>query len=336
MGGRRVLLVTPAFHGYGGSIAGALRRRGHLVRHWAYDANPRAVDKLRVKVLHELPDRMGTTRGSRRRQRDLTADALRVLRSCAPDVVVTVKGDVLGDDYWSALDESGASQVLWLYDEVRRTRFRTSFLTTRPSLVSYSPRDVAALTAAGVRARHLADAFDHTIPFTPRPSGEVVFVGARYPERQRLLEALVAAGVPARAHGRDWSHHPVDRLRTWELSRPAVPAGRDLPRREAYGVTAGSVAALNSHTDQDGFTMRTYELPGTGALQLIDRPDVEALYEPGREVEVFGSSEELVELSHRAGRDRAWARRIGEAGRRRTLAEHTFDHRMTTLEDAWA
>jgi spore maturation protein CgeB len=332
----RILLVAPAFHGYGDSIAGALRRAGHDVVVHAYDANVTLGAKLRTKLVHELPSRLGSRSGELARRRTLTARAVAAIVASGADVVITVKGDALGTDYWEAVDASGARQLLWLYDELARMDFDEAVLTSRPSIMSYSPRDVAALRDCGLRAGHVLDAFDHTVRFAPVPSDEVVFIGARYPDRTRLLEALHERGVPVRAYGRDWSRHPFDRARTWQLSRPAVPSAREVDRSTAYALTAGAVAALNSHTDQDGFTMRTFELPGTGSLQLIDRPDVETLYEPGREVLVFTDLDELAGLCERARTDRGWARGIAERGRARTLAEHTFDHRVPALEAAWA
>ena len=167
------------------------------------------------------------------------------------------------------------------------------------------------------------------------PSDEVVFVGARYPGREALLTDLATSGVPVRAYGRDWSGHPVDRLRTWRLRQPPVPHGRDLPRADAYAVMAGARATLNVHGDQDGFTMRTFEACGVGALQLVDRADVSRHYEPGVELAVFGSPEEAAELARRAATDRPWADGLRAAGRARTLAEHTFVHRARDLEALW-
>lgn len=331
----RVLLLAPAFHGYGDSIGDALRRRGYSVQVHAYDSNPTMGAKVRTKLVDELPERIGWTTGDSHRSTRSTARAVAAVRAARPEVVVTVKGDVLGADYWDAVDGSGARQLLWLYDELARMRFDADVLTSRPSIVSYSPGDVAELRRRGLRAAHVLDAFDHTVRFTPIRSAEVVFVGARYADRERLLTRLHRDGVPVRAYGRDWSGHPVDRLRTWRLRSPRLPSGRDVPRGTAYGITAGAVAALNAHTRQDGFTMRTYEIPGSGGLQLIDRPDVDRIYVPGDEVVVFSSDDELVDLSRRARADRAWARRIAERGRRRTLAEHTFDHRVPLLESAW-
>ena len=332
----RVLLVAPAFHGYGDSICHALRRAGYEVRLHPYDLNASLRQKARTKVMHELPGKMGLHIGARQRRSLITHRATAIVRDTRPDVVITVKGDVLTSDYWHGVDDSGACQLLWLYDELDRMQFDDDILSSRPSIVSYSPHDVEVLSDRGLRVGHVLDAFDHTIRFEPVFSDEVVFVGARYPDRTRVLEGLQRRGVDVRAYGRDWSRHPIDRLRTWELRRPDVPSGRDVSRARAYGLTAGAVAAINSHTDQDGFTMRTYELPGTGSLQLIDRPDIDQIYEPGKEVLVFHDLDELVDLCRRAQAEPGWARGIAEAGRARTLAFHTFDHRVPQLESAWA
>ena len=82
--------------------------------------------------------------------------------------------------------------------------------------------------------------------------------------------------------------------------------------------------------------MRTFEAPGVGALHLIDRADVARYYEPEREVLVYESTEELIDLCARIFREPRWAHAIREAGQRRTLAEHTFDDRVKILEKLWA
>ncbi len=191
------------------------------------------------------------------------------------------------------------------------------------------------LAAQGLHAVHVPLAYDPEVSFQPAPSNEVVFVGARYPGREALLTALAQRDVPVQAHGRDWSGHPVDRLPTWQLHQPAVPHDSDLDRPDAYAVMAGARATLNVHGDQDGFTMRTFEACGVGAVQLVDRADVSRHYEPGVELAVFGSAEEAVEPARRAAADRAWADGLRTAGRARTLAEHTFVHRARDLEALW-
>ena len=329
----RVLLLSPAFHGYWRSIERALAARGHDVRVLAYDRHtgPR---RLAAKLAHDLPERLGADPARRRAL--LGARARAAVRTHDPDVVVVVKGDAFDDGFWDLLEQRRQRRVLWLYDELRRTGHTDATLAAAGPVASYSPLDVAELTRRGLVARHVPLFHDPDEPVHPTATAdEVVLVGARYPSREALLVRLRSAGVPVRGYGRDWSGHPVDRLRTWRLATPDVPAGRDLDRGAAYGVMAGARAALNVHGDQDGFTMRTFEACGVGALQLLDRADVGAYYDPGTEVAVFADADEAVGLAQRAAADPAWATRLREAGRRRTLAEHTVTHRVRDLEDLW-
>jgi spore maturation protein CgeB len=203
------------------------------------------------------------------------------------------------------------------------------------AVATYSPIDAVALTAQGIPASTLPLAFDTSVSFTSRPAREIVFVGAAYPGRVATLCALHGAGVPVRGYGRDWSHAPFDRLRTWKLHRPDLPWGREIDRATGYGIMAGATATLNLHGVQDGFTMRTFEACGAGALQIVDRREVSLHFDVGTEVVAFDSPDELLELSHRAMKDRVWRDTIALAGQRRALAEHTFVHRARVLASMW-
>ncbi|MBM6404312.1 glycosyltransferase [Phycicoccus sp. CSK15P-2] len=333
---RRVLLVGPRFHGYTGSVASALGTRGHDVTTHLYDVWPTLGAKLRGKVLEELPQRLGAGSSWPAVQTRTTDEALRVLCEVRPEVVLAIKADALTRGFWEAARTSGALTHLWLYDELRRTRVDPDVLPSVDVLTSYSALDTAALLAEGLEATHVANGFDDHVPWTTRQVAALVFVGARYPNRERLLVEVHARGVPVLAVGRDWSGHPLDRLRTWDLHRPALPAARDVDRAAAYGLMAGAAANLNVHHDQDGFTMRTFEIPGTGGLQVVDRPDVAAYYDPGTEVVVAEGADEVADVTRRALADPSWARSVGAAGRRRTLAEHTMAHRVAELEALWA
>lgn len=330
----RVLLVSPGFHGYHAAIAAALTARGHVVSTHVYDDHGGLVGRARHQLWHQLPSRLGA--GSLRRLgREETADAVAAVERSGPEAVVVIKGDTLEQPFWDAL--AGIPRVTWLYDEVRRTRWTLDRLGSIGPVASYSDHDTTAFRSADLDARHLPLAYDHRLVPSPTPARapSVTFVGARYPARQDVLMHLRGNGIPVRAYGRDWSGHPVDRLRTWRVGTPAIPAERDLPRAAAYDVMAASAATLNLHGEQDGFTMRTFEAAGVGGVQLIDRTDVGKLYEPGTEVLPWTTHDELVDLCQRALTDRAWGDTVRSAARARTLAEHTFDHRVAVLEGAW-
>lgn len=332
---RRVLLVGPAFHGYTGSIGAALRQRGHEATVHLFDAHAGAMSRVRTKLGSELPARLGVSDGRAGVVRRATARATEVLHATRPDVVLAIKADALDPSFWAEARRRGALTHLWLYDELRRMALDPEVLEQVDLVSSYSRLDTADLLARGLAASHVADAFDTTTPFRPVPSADLLFIGARYPNRERLLLDLHRRGLPVRAVGRDWSHHPADRLRTWDVRRPALPSTRDVNRSTSYGMMAGALANLNIHFDQDGFTMRTFEIPGSGGVQLVDREDVAEHYAPGTEVLVYRSPDEAEELVHRVAREPAWARGVADAGQRRTLSEHTFGHRVRALEALW-
>ncbi len=330
----RVLLASPSFHGYHSAIADAFTARGHVVSTHVYDAHDGIPGRVWHQVRHELPRRLGT--GSLRRlAREETARATAAVAQARPQAVVVVKGDTLGEEFWDAID--GLPRITWLYDELRRTSWTVDRLSGIGPVATYSAVDHISFDEATLDSRHLPLAFDHRLVPTPtrRRSADISFIGARYPTREVVLGALHAGGIPIKAYGRDWSGHPVDRLRTWRLGSPAVPAERDVARAEAYEVMAASAGTLNLHGDQDGFTMRTFEAAGVGGVELLDRSDVEDLYDPGVEVLTWGTLEELSEICRRTAADSAWTEALRSAARARTLAHHTFDHRVAVLEGAW-
>ena len=76
---------------------------------------------------------------------------------------------------------------------------------------------------------------------------------------------------------------------------------------------------------------RVFEACGAGACLITDAWEgLEQFLEPGREVLVASSGEEVA--GHVARLDAQTARRIGQAGYRRVLAQHTYAHRAAQLE----
>jgi spore maturation protein CgeB len=76
---------------------------------------------------------------------------------------------------------------------------------------------------------------------------------------------------------------------------------------------------------------RVFEAAGAAACVVTDAwTGIDEFLEPGREVLVAGSGDEVAAVVESLTRKRA--RAIGEAARRRVLAEHTYAHRATQVE----
>lgn len=331
----KLLIISPAFHGYCHSIADGFRGLGYEVTVHRYDAFDTMKDKVRNKALYELPSKLGFD-GQKAAEKAATSKALEVIEQVKPDKLIVIKADTLGDNFWQAVADRKVPYLLWLYDDLKRHRYTIEFLRSLPAVVSYARSEAESFAAEGINAHFVANGYDPKLaafPTTRVP--EIVFVGSRYENRETILLALKDAGLSVRAYGRGWSHHPFDRLRTWELKRPNLPAERDIPLHEAYRVQAAAAASLNVHGLQAGLAMRTFEVPGMNGLQLIDRPDVAEFYEIGKEVLLYQSTEELIELCQHIIADPRWSDSIRAAGLKRSQAEHTFFHRAQSMDALW-
>lgn len=332
----KLLIISPAFHGYCYSIADGFTQLGYDVTVHRYDAFDTVKDKVRNKALYELPSKVGFD-GQKAAEKAATTHALQVLEQVQPDKLIVIKADTLGENFWQAVEERKIPYILWLYDDLKRHRYTKDFLRQIPTVVSYARSETENFANAGINAHFVPNGYDPKLaafPTTRVP--EIVFVGSRYENRETILLALKDAGLSVRAYGRGWSHHPFDRLRTWELKRPNLPAERDIPLHEAYRVQAAAAASLNVHGLQAGLAMRTFEVPGMNGLQLIDRPDVAEFYEIGKEVLLYQSTEELIELCQHIIADPRWSDSIRAAGLKRSQAEHTFFHRAQAMDTLWA
>jgi spore maturation protein CgeB len=116
--------------------------------------------------------------------------------------------------------------------------------------------------------------------------------------------------------------------------RPPVHYYRELPA--VYSATRVNLnttsCQMNSAVNQ-----RVFDAAACGAFLLTDRQqDLELFFEPGRESVCYESPGEAAELAARyLGHDRERLA-VAAAARARVLAEHTYDHRMSSLVTAMA
>ncbi|HEY0631809.1 MAG TPA: glycosyltransferase [Thermoleophilaceae bacterium] len=105
---------------------------------------------------------------------------------------------------------------------------------------------------------------------------------------------------------------------------------------DMYRVLARSGIAVNRHGDiaEDyANNMRLFEATGVGALLVTEAArNLPGLFTPGEEIVTYDSAEDLVEKVRHYTEHPDERRAIAAAGQRRTLAEHTYRHRMEQLD----
>src|SRR4051794_36912899 len=201
-------------------------------------------------------------------------------------------------------------------------------------MISQLPSTVGWFRRNGIRAEvsHLAfePAILEALPAAPEKDIEVSFVGtvsADHQQRIALLEAV------ARKYD----------LKLWGNRLQGLPAASPLHRcfqgevwgADMYQVLRRSRITLNSHIDlagREAGNMRLFEATGVGAFLLTDFKDnLATLFAPDREVAVWRSVEECLDVIGRVLGDDDGRAAVARAGHARTMAQHTYRHRASEI-----
>lgn len=182
----------------------------------------------------------------------------------------------------------------------------------------------------------------------PHLSCDVLFVGTGFPERVRLLNALVPhlRGLTVRLVGafERWGARAL--LDPWLRERLDAPVFDQEALARLY---ASAAVVLNVHRSgkprdalpEDRNTLgvpaqspnnRVFDVAACGAFQLVDRrPALAGAFDEGREMVTFSSAEDLAtKLEWYLARP-AQRQAIARAARARVLAQHTYVHRLRTV-----
>jgi len=167
-----------------------------------------------------------------------------------------------------------------------------------------------------------------------RPIGQVgtepylVIAGSMYPSRVRMLERLIAKGVPLRLYG--------GRFPRWLGETPLREAhtGREVFREEKARVFRSAAGVLNTMYPAEitGVNSRLFEATGCGAAVLTEfRPTVPELFNVGEEVLAFHDFDDLVDQASRLLNQRGLAEQLGDAAAQRAQRDHSYDLRVATI-----
>jgi spore maturation protein CgeB len=197
---------------------------------------------------------------------------------------------------------------------------------------------VRGYSAAGAQAcipiyNALDPATHFPVAADTRFAGDLGFLGNRLPDRETRVERFfldAAARLPAASFvlgGSGWRDKPMP---------PNVRDVGHVYTRDHNAFNCTPRAVLNISRDsmaRYGFSpaTRVFEAAGAGACLVTDEwAGIEMFLEPEREVLVARNGEEVA--AHVATLDSERAARIGDAARRRILAEHTYERRAAELD----
>ncbi|MHC5012651.1 MAG: CgeB family protein [Planctomycetota bacterium] len=156
------------------------------------------------------------------------------------------------------------------------------------------------------------------------------FVGRAHGTRRGTVAALRRAGLRVDTWGPGWGARRgfLRALLGRGVNHGYVTFSQ---LRDAIGSSVVSLNLANASVDRGGTQIkgRHFEIPALGACQLTTPSEkIEQYFEPGAEIVVAEEGQPLSDALRELLRDAPRARRIAEAGWRRTWAEHTWKHRI--------
>ncbi|MDI9571020.1 MAG: glycosyltransferase [Pseudomonadota bacterium] len=144
---------------------------------------------------------------------------------------------------------------------------------------------------------------------------DVSFVGQRYGNRPEVVARLAAAGIRVVVRGPGWPDGPMsteDMVRLYSQSRINLGFG-----------------GVSGHSGAFCLKGRDFEIPMSGGLYLTEHhPELERVYEIGREIVTYRDFDDLLAQIRRLLSDPARAEEIRRRGRERALRDHSWESRF--------
>jgi spore maturation protein CgeB len=164
---------------------------------------------------------------------------------------------------------------------------------------------------------------------------QVTFVGQPHGDRRKTIARLERAGLPIECWGFGWAAGPIEHEGMIEvfsssrinlnLSNSWEQLGRKARLRRLLHLAVPTVRPSQ-------IKGRNFEVPGCGGFLLTERvPHLEHYFEPDAEVAVYEGVDDLIGKVQDWLADEERRRQVAEAGYRRVMGEHTYDHRFAAI-----
>jgi spore maturation protein CgeB len=241
-----------------------------------------------------------------------------------------------------AVGKAGGPTINWFADDQWRfDSFTRHFASSFDVCVTTDHDSVARYHDIGVQRVVLSQWACNRYAYrrvTTELEHEVTFVGQSYGSRPKVAERLREAGHKVECWGFGW---PEGRLEHGQMVRVFSSSAVNLNLSNAWKpeyslrMRAGAVARgikLDTRPRRDQIKGRNFEVPGCGGFLLTQQvPHLEEYFVPGKEIGVFRDEDELVRQVGYWQTNPEERAAVAEAGYRRVLAQHTYNHRFEEI-----
>jgi spore maturation protein CgeB len=230
------------------------------------------------------------------------------------------------------LQSAGIRVAFWFPDAVSNLGRQLMLLAPYDALFFKDPHIVDSLRASlDLPVYYLPQGCNPRWHRPLAPAGTqpyLVVAGNMYPSRVKLLERLIAKGIPLQLYGTDFPR--------WIGQTPArgIHTGRCIFREEKAQVFRSAAGVINSMHPAEiiGVNSRLFEAAGSGAAVITEfRPSVPELFDIGTEVLAYNDFGELVDHATRLLNEAGLTSRLGDAAARRAHRDHSYDLRVAEI-----
>lgn len=333
----RILLVDNNFYHYGSAIEYYLQSKGFQVKRMCVEIPL----NLRIRIYNWIVKKIKEIFIPHKefkllnfQIRTISNDILQQYKEYKPDCVLFIKADYISED---ALRQMQKSQLaVWMMDSYERYPFLIENLGMFHNILVFEKSDVELLQKKKINASFLPLCADerYFYPQTKDKDIDILFIGAMYRERLKLLQKIIEYFPWANIKIYGYYINRVEFFKkiVYKYCKKYRNFYGNVTPDEANDLYSRSKICLNIHNWQSksGANPRTFEILATKSFEIVDHnPYLEEILAGG--VCFYRSESELFQkieyyLEHATERDD-----IAEKGYAYTKEKHMFGQRIDEL-----
>lgn len=254
-------------------------------------------------------------------------------RKVRPKLVLINKGMIVKPNYLLILKSMGIKTANWFPENVNNEPY-SSWVKNNAKFYDYffsfdsaveeknSPGSATKFIYLPFGVEPSAYETEATEKDLKKYSTNVCFIGALYPEREKMLNSIKYFGLKIFGW-KDWKNSSLSSFYGGPLSIE--------DSAKAYRC-AKICINMNLEPSTRGVNFKTFEIIAAKGFEMSDyRRDIDGLFEVGKEIEVFHNENELKNKIIRYLKNDSARNKMAQAGYKRLVKDHTLKSRVRQI-----
>ncbi len=281
----------------------------------------------------------------RRRLKKINQRFSDIVGSFSPDIVFFVNGEPFFPSVLQKIRNQGIRLVLRTADTIGNVRRPEHSWTDFDLIVVFEPTDLKDL--AKHHAVYMPFGFDPVMYHPLEETGgtfafDSVFVGGPHPERFPVLEEVaefsaregLRFGIAGPGYFNTRGLGGIELRKEFPFLANSIIHDGPLTPHEVNQLYNRSRSAINFHHSQsrEGINMRTFEIPASGTVELVDwHSKLDSFFRIGEEILCYRTVKELCESIITLRHNDMLRSKIASSGLARARRDHTMVHRCREI-----